>query len=174
MPGSGASTPILESISDQQKMMTDWADSRRLPSGIIIPKTAIPVFAYGFAVAPAYGTQVLLAQYQTKANWYSLICGIVLGFQGTGQAPNAGDVSFTVDVDRPLGDTTAGYTQKDYNAVPFQLGELAPGEPWPCEFQHSDGEILRIKGTPVANMSTGPGNSLVGAFLGWEWPADRM
>jgi hypothetical protein len=174
MPGSGAAAPILASVSEQQQLMTDWADSRRLPSGIIIPKTAVPVFAYGFAVAPAYGTQVQLAQYQTKANWYSLICGIVAQFQGTGQAPNAGDISFVVDIDRPIGDTTAGYTEKDYNGVPFVLGTFAPGEAWPCEFKHSDGEILRIKATPVQNMSTGAGNNLVGAFLGWEWPADRM
>ena|ERR1700722_3784850 len=162
-------------VADQlqaQRMMVAFGDNRRTPSGIIIPKTALPVFSYGFAQVPAYGTQIQLVQYQTKANWYSLICGIVLQFQGTGPAPNVGDVSFVVDVDVPLG--KFGETEKDYNGVPFLLGTFAPGEPWPCEFRHKDGEILRIKATPVANMGTGPGNNLIGAFLGWEWPAERL
>ena len=158
------------SLATQQDMQRVLAESRQTPFGLRIPKWAIPVTAIGSVEVPAYGTPVAIAQYQAKANWYLVICGLVLSFQGSGTAPNPGDVSFVVDVDRPAGDFTAGYVEKDYGNIPIPLGSFTQGWNWPVEFRHSNGEIVRIKGTPVANMGTGAGNFFVGCLLGFEWP----
>lgn len=165
-----AKTPDL---SVPQSLMRAFTPGRMLPSGLVIPKGAVPVTKLGFAVVPAaYGTPALLTAYQVKANWYAVICGLVLQFQGTGPAPGLGDVSYTVDIDRPLNDFTAGYTEKDYGSVQFALGTFVGGPPWPVEFRHSNGETIRVKGTPVANMGLGAGNFLIGCLLGFEWPQE--
>jgi hypothetical protein len=152
-----------------QSMIRDFAEARRTPFGTVVPKIAVPVFAFGQAQVPAYGTQVVLATYTTRSNWVSLISGLVLQFTGTGPAPQPTDATFVVDVDRPLG-LTEGYAEKDYGGVPFTLGNFTLGPVWPVEFRHNNGEVLRIKATANANMGTGVGNFFVGALVGWEWP----
>lgn len=168
------------SLNSIQGLMRDWAYSRRTPFGTVIPKTALPISAFAFAEVPAYGTQANLVpanapaaqdyMYQAKPNWYAIICGLILQFTGTGPAPNPGDVSFVIDVDRPLGVTGVGHAEKDYGLVPFVLGAFNQGYPWPTELKHRDGEILRVKATPVVNMGTGAGNFFQVALIGWEWP----
>jgi len=154
-----------------QELMRDWADARRLPFGIPVPKTAVPVTAMGFAAIPAaFGTQVLVVTYQARPAWYALLTGIVLQFAGTGPAPRPGDVRYVIDIDRPLGDTVSGYDEKDYAAVPFLLGSQVTGPIWPVEFHHENGETVRIKATAVANMGHGAGNFFVAALVGYEWP----
>jgi len=167
MPLSSAPAQLFE---QSQQMASRFSMYRQTQSGLIIPKSATPVFRYGFSVVPAYGTQVQLVEYDIPVGMFSLVCGIVLQFAGTGPAPNPGDVSFTVDIDKPLGSAaTVGYTEIDYASVPFLLGSFVY-YPWQCEFRHQDGETIRIKATPVANMGTGAGNFLLGALLGFEWP----
>ena len=156
-------------LSIPQNMMRDWAESRLTPFGLKIPKFAVPVTALGYAQPAVYGDQVLLCQYQFKAGWYGIITGLVVGFQGSGPAPLPGDVSWAVDIDRPLG-ATSGYSEKDYGAVPFSLGDLVNGPVWPVEFRHSNGETIYLKGTPVANVGLGAGQWFVGAMVGFEWP----
>lgn len=158
-------------IATKDEMQRVFAEGRQLPFGVKVPKFAVPVTTIGYAVPAAYGTQVLLATYQVKAGWYAVITGVVLQFSGTGPSPNPGDVSFTVDIDRPLGDLTAGYSEKDYGSVPILLGAFTQGWIWPVEWRHSDGETIRIKATPVANMGLGAGNFLLACLLGFEWPA---
>jgi hypothetical protein len=163
-----SSFKMVTGLTDVQKQMEDWGAARRTVLGAVVPKKALPVFARSFAAVPNYGTQALVATYEVKPNWKSLICGVVLGFQGNGSAPNPGDVSYTIDIDVPPGGVSAGYTEKDYAGVPFPLGSFVLG-PWPCEFVHENGETLRVKATPVANMGVGAGNFFIGALIGWEW-----
>jgi hypothetical protein len=163
--GPGKNTGDLVQM---QKMIRDFAEARRTPFGTVVPKIAVPVFAFGQAQVPAYGTQALIATYTTRANWVSLICGLVLQYTGAGPAPNPTDVTYVVDVDRPLG-TTEGYSEKDFGAFPWTLGSFT-NLVWPVEFRHNNGEVLRIKATPNANMGIGVGNFFVGALVGFEWP----
>jgi len=175
MPATNGALAPAPDLSIPQKMMQSWT-GRTTPMGAPIPKSAIPVFSLGTATptayAPAAGSSVLLVTYQVKANYYFLGCGVVLQFAGTGPAPNPGDVSFIIDIDRPLGNTTAGYVEKDYGNIPVTLGSFQQPPPWPVEFRHSNGEVIRIKGTAVANMGIGAGNFLLGALIGFEWPAE--
>ena len=162
----------LGPLRRDQENMRDLAGMRSTPFGVVVPKYATPVTAIGFVAVPAaYGTQAQVVQVQTKADYYAIICALVFGFVstgGAGPAPFPGDVTFMVDVDRPVG-SLEGYPEKDYGAQPMLLGSLN-GFPWPCDFRIENGEILRIKATPVANMGLGPGNWFTGALLGYEWP----
>jgi hypothetical protein len=164
------SAAALTSLADTQRQSLDWASSRRSPFGLPIPRVASPVSVFGSSnLVGGYGVEVLLLEFKVKANWFFLGCGIVLGFSGIGNAPGPGDVRYAIDIDRPLADVT-GYDEKNYQAVPFPLGSFQVGPQWPVEFKHRNLEVIRIKGTPVANMGTGAGNFLTAALLGWEWP----
>lgn len=160
-------------LNSIQSNMRDLALSKHTPFGVQVPKFAVPVTATGFVLVPAaYGTQAQIVQYQAKPDYYVLICALVFGYVNTGggPAPNPGDATFAVDIDRPLGAAT-GYPCKDYGAFPFLAGSFSPGDPWPCDFRFKNGQIIRVKGTPVANMGLGAGNVFTAALLGYEWQA---
>jgi hypothetical protein len=167
------SSAVVEPVSlvELQQMMRDWAAARHTPYGIPIPRTAVPVTKFGLVQVPAaFGTEIVVVTYQVKANWFSLLTGLVAGYSGTGTAPLAGDVTFRVDIDRPLGLTT-GFSEKDYGNIPFPLGNFTFGPVWPVEFRHMNSETIRLKATPVQTMGLGAGNNFVGALLGFEWPS---
>ena len=168
--GNGASVPVSQ-LQDQMSTMRDWG-TRKLPSGFEIPRIAEPVFEIGAQLVPAYGlaNQIVLCTHTVPTNYDCLITGIVLGYQGGAPVPLPGDILYTVDVDRPLGLLTAGYDVKDYGNVPIQVGSLL-FQPWPVEFRHASGEILRVKGTSIANVGVGAPNFLLAALVGFEWPA---
>lgn len=151
--------------------MLAWAGTKR-PRVDLIPDHAIPVTVLGYAVAPVYGAgnQVQILQYQVRANWACLITSIVFAFQGALPAPLPGDITWCVDIDRPLG-STAGYFEKDYGQVQLSLGSLQM-LPWPVRFRHRNGEIIRVKGYTNQNVSTGAGNFLTAALIGYEWTED--
>jgi hypothetical protein len=168
--------PKMMTLQSQMSNMRDWA-SRTLPSGFEIPRIAEPVFEIGFALVPDYGAanQTLLATHRVPANYECLICGIVLGYQGGAPIPLPGDIIYTVDVDRPLipgtgSLLTAGYDVKDYGNIPIQVGAFNY-QPWPVEFRHLSGEIIRVKGQSVANVGVGAPNYLLAALVGFEWPS---
>lgn len=168
--GSVSNGVVLSALEDVQREARDWASSRRSPFGLPIPRVGLPVTIFGFSALPGgFGVQVQLLEFQVRANWFFLATGIVLGFSGIGNAPGPGDVRYTIDIDRPLGETT-GYVEKNYNNVPYPLGALQVGPQWPVEFRHRNTETIRIKGTPIANMGTGAANFLTAALIGWEWP----
>jgi hypothetical protein len=157
-----------------QEMMNDLAQARRTPYGTPIPWSAEPVTKFGSLVAPAFGSanQGIILTYTTPQNFYSLICGIVLGWAGPGPLPLPGDLIFTVDIDVPLGIVGVGYPEKDYGSIQFPLGSFVPGQPWPVEFRHKNGEVLRIKGQTVVNVTTGPGDFMTAGLFGWQWPKE--
>lgn len=166
----GVEVEVFQSLADIQKQSRDWASSRRSPFGLPIPRVALRVDVFGFATTSAgYGTQVLLVEFKVRANWFFLATGIVLSFSGTGNAPGPGDVAYQIDVDRPLG-RTSGYVEKNYNAVPFELGDFQRGPQWDVEFKHRNLEVIRIKGTPIANMGVSGTDFLTASLSGWEWP----
>jgi hypothetical protein len=151
-----------------QSMVRDFAESRRTPFGTVVPKAAVPVFAQGMVQVPAYGTQALIVTYTTRSNWVSLMDGIILQYTGVGPAPNPTDVTWSVDIDRPLG-TQEGYAEKDFGAYPWVLGSFTQFV-CPVEFRHTNGEVIRIKATANANMGFGVGSYFVAALFGFEWP----
>jgi hypothetical protein len=161
------------SLADIQVMLAEWgrARPRVTPTGVSIPADALPVSKVGSVQAPAFGAanQVVIVEYQVKPNWEALLWGLVLGFQGALPVPRPGDIVYSVDVDKELGSTT-GHAWKDFGAVGVQLGDLVNGPTWPVEFRQKNGEVVRIKGFTVANVSVGAGNFLTGALVGHEWP----
>lgn len=170
--GAGIAGPVVSvaDLADMQREALSWASSRRSPFGLPIPRVGLPVTVFGSAALPGgYGVEVLLIEFPVKANWFFLATGLVLGFSGSGSAPQFGDVRYTVDIDRPLGGDS-GYSEKNYSAVPLMLGSFDRGPQWAVEFRHRNDEVVRVKGAPIANMGTGAANFLTAALMGWEWP----
>jgi hypothetical protein len=157
------------SLTTRQEQVQGWGAGRGSAFGLPVPNFANPVTIFGSMVAPAYGTQGVILTYQVKPNWFAVLSAVVLQFAGTGPAPLPGDVNFAIDVDRALG-TLNGYPEKDYAAVPWPLGSFTGGPQWPVNFKHKNGETIRIKATPIANMGVGAGNFLYAALIGFEWP----
>ena len=158
-------------MQDRMSNIRDWG-KRKLPSGFEIPRIAEPVFEIGAQLVPPYGlgNQVVLCTHTVPTNYVCLICGLVLGYQGGAPIPLPGDILYTVDVDRPLGLPTAGYDEKDFGNVPIQVGSFTV-RPWDVEFRHQSGEVIRVKGTSIANVGVGAPNYLLAALVGFEWPA---
>jgi hypothetical protein len=170
MSAAGVMSP-----NESQKLMRDVINSRSVPSGYKVPWSANPVQVLGAFTPVAYGaaSQVLIVEYQVKVNWVALFTGLVLGWQASGgPAPLPGDLIYTIDIDKPLGATGVGYTEKDFAAVQLPLGSVVPGLPWPVQLLHSSGEHLRVKGYATANVPVGVGSGsfLVAALLGFTWP----
>jgi|SRR5882672_991844 len=159
----------------RQQMMNELASARKTPFGTPIPWSAEPVTRFGSLVAPAFGVanQGVILTYATPQNFFSIICGLVLGFAGPGASPLPGDLIYTIDIDVfPIGITGVGYPEKDYSSVQFPLGNFTLGPQWPVEFRHKNGEVLRIKGQTVSNVTIGPGNFMTAAIFGWQWPKE--
>jgi len=164
-----------QDLTDVLEALQKAAENKRTVWGTPVPWNARPVFASGFVIAPAFGAanQVIVATYQVPVKMTALLCGLVLGYNGGGGSALPGQVLYTVDVDSPTAVPVpgVGYAEKDYSLVPFQLGSFVPGDPWPVEFVHDEGETVRIKGQTVSGVATGAGNFLFGALIGFQWPS---
>lgn len=168
---------LVSGLADLQQAVQESGQVRRTDSGLVIPRYNTPVSLIGQAVAPAYGSanQVELIKYQAKANFYVIFCGVLFGWIGAGAPPLPGDLSFSVDIDRPLGSTTAGYAVRDFGAVTVPVGLITNGAisyHRPVEFRLSGSETIRVKGFTVANVGVGGRNFLVASLVGFEWPAE--
>lgn len=168
---TGTGSDLTNALQGLEKL----SGSRKTVWGTPIPWVARPVFVQGFQIAPDVGAadQVICCAYQVPRGMSALICGLVLGYSGTGGPALPGQVLYTVDVDNPFAVPTPGigYTEKDYSLEPFQLGSFTPGEPWPVEFKHDELETIRIKAQTVAGVATGDGNFVYGALIGFQWPS---
>jgi len=170
MPVESQSAEALQQALDT---MVKLAKSRRTVWGTPVPWFAEPIFAKGFVVAPDFGAanQLVIATYEVPRGYTTLFCGVVFGYAGGGVAL-PGQVLFTIDSLNPnpvVVSPQQGYAVKDYANVPFALGTLAPGNPWPVEFKFDQNETVRIKGQTVSTVATGAGNFLFGALFGWQW-----
>lgn len=154
-------------LAQVQTYKNDFAKSFEAPTRKI-PIFRTPILVIGRVEAPAFGIDVTILSYIVRANYACLITGIVMGYVGS-PAPLPGDINWGVDIDRPGTGPTAGYVEKDYEAIPVPLGSFTEG-PWPCEFSHRDNETIRVKGVTISNVGTGPGNFLTAAIYGFEWP----
>jgi len=170
MPARTDSTNLTSALQGIEQL----AGSRKTVWGTPIPWTARAVFVDGDQIAPAFGptNQVIIATYQVPVKMSALICGVVLGYVGGGGSALPGQVLFTVDVDNPFAVPTpgVGYAEKDYSLKRQPLGSFVPGDPWPVEFKHDEGETIRIKAQTVAGVATGAGNFVFGALIGFQWP----
>jgi hypothetical protein len=163
-----------DELTQALQTLQTLAEGKRTVWGTPIPWIAEPVFASGFVVPLDYGpaNQLIIVTYTVPRGYSALICGLVLGYVG-GTTALPGQLLFSVDVNNPNPAAVSpapGYQEKDYGAVPFQLGSLVPGDPWPVEFKHDQGEQIRIKGQAVNTVPVGAGNFLYGALLGFQWP----
>lgn len=161
----------MGALSVVQKNMQAWAGDYTPPTKKV-PIHAVPLNILGFVQSPAYGpaNQALILTYTVRANWACLITHIVLGFAGPAPAPLPGDITWAIDIDRPLG-SQAGYFEKDYGAVQIPLGTFS-NLPWPVNFSHRNNEVIRVKGITNQNVGTGAGSFLTAALLGYEWPEE--
>lgn len=159
---------MTPTLSDFQTRGRDFQDDRKTQYGFRVPNFADPVTAFGTIATAGMGNSVVIVTYVVKANWYALIEGIVFGYSAG--ALNVGDVTFTVDVDRPLG-STSGFSEKDYGAVPFALGAFVNGPVWPCCFRRRNRETLRVKA--LDNIGVGAGK-FQAALIGWTWPEQHQ
>lgn len=173
MPVGTATGP--DKLSKALQTLQTTAEAKRTVWGVPIPWVATPIFASGFQVAPAYGApfQVTVCAFQVPRGYSAIICGLVFGYAGGGGPALPGQVLYTVDVDNPTPAAVSpqsGYVEKDYNQVPFQLGDLVGGPVWPVEFKYDQGEFVRIKAQTVSGVATGAGNFVYGALVGFQWP----
>ena len=158
----------MGALSSLQGNKRDWAAGYKPPLPGV-PDGAVPVNIFGAVQSPAYGAanQVVILTYTVRANFACLITHIVLGFAGPLPEPLPGDITWDIDVDRPLG-SNSGYFVKDYGVITIPLGSFQQ-LPWPVEFRHRNNEVIRIKGTTNQNVGTGAGSFLTAALLGYEW-----
>jgi hypothetical protein len=173
MPGT--LTPTNKLTNALQTLQTT-AENKRTVWGTPIPWVATPIFANGFQVAPAYGgaNQLIVAGYQIPRGYSAIITGLVFGYAGGGGAALPGQVLYTVDVNNSVAAVVSpmsGYVEKDFNQVPFQLGDFQTGPVWPVEFHYDQNEFIRIKAQTVAGVAVGAGNYVFGALVGFQWPS---
>jgi len=170
--------PVTEA-SELEKVLNELqlaSSQRKTVWGVPIPWVARPVFASGFQIAPDFGAanRVIVATYQVPRGHTAALCGLVFGYAGSSGPALPGQVLYTVDVNNPNAApaaTSPGYTEKDFNAVPFQLGAFVGGPVWPIEFRYDQGEQVRIKAQTVSTVPVGAGNFVFGALVGFEWPS---
>jgi hypothetical protein len=162
-------------ISTALETLQGAAEAKRTVWGTPIPWVATPIFAQGFQTAPDFGAanQVIVASFQVPRGYSAIICGLVFGYAGGAGAAMPGQVLYTVDVDNPSAAVVSpqsGYVEKDFNQVPFQLGDLT-NLVWPVEFKYDQNEFVRVKAQTVSGVAVGAGNFVFAALVGFQWPS---
>jgi len=138
------------------------------------PPEAITINRRATIPAPAYATQTLVAVFQVPQAMQAVITSIMCSFDGAGFIQGSGAVTWSIDINRPLGagGATLGYSPPDFSIILTQLGSLTMG-PWPVPggIRLSERDTIRFKVTTVAPVGIGSPNLITCMFLGWYWPS---
>jgi hypothetical protein len=139
------------------------------------PPEAILINRRFTIAAPAYGTQVLVTEFDVPQAMLAVITHLVCKFDGSGFYQGSGAITWVVDINRPLGAGGAqlGYSPPDLSLITTQLGDFINGQPWPLPggIRLSERDQLRFKVTTANPVGIGAPNYITCCFLGWYWPA---
>ena len=120
---------------------------------------------------PAIGATVVALAYRVPSGSRFIMTGIIQN--AFGGAINPGDLTWTVDVNAPVGIADfQGMGKQGLINIPIPLGSFVFGVIWefkrPYEFEPLD--LIQSKVTNVASGNVGPGNPVLSAFLGYRVP----
>ena len=122
-------------------------------------------------VVGAIGATVVALSYRVPSGSRFFLTGIIQNVYGS--TPNPGAITWTVDVNRPVGIAdTQGMGVQGLIAVPIPLGSFAYGVIWEFKraYEFEPLDFLQSKATNVSSGGVGPGNALISAFLGYRIP----
>lgn len=153
---------VGNSLADPYNGQFPWA---------IPPVAEQQIFQLASVAAPAYGTQVLLVSFQVPQAMEAVINHILLEYDGSGYTIGSGAITFSVDINRPLGATTQGYNPPGWGSITTQLGQ-AIYHPWPIPggIRLSERDTIRIKATTANPLGIGAPNYITAALIGWYYP----
>ncbi len=139
---------------------------------IYAPPQATAINRRGTVVAPAYGNQVLVAEFDTPQAMQGVITHVVCKFDGSGFIQGSGSINWVIDINNPLG-ANLGYSPPDFSNILIQLGDFVNGQPWPIPggIRLSERDQIRFKVTTAAPVGIGAPNYITCIFLGWYWPS---
>jgi hypothetical protein len=139
------------------------------------PPEAIPINRRASIVAPAYGVQTLVTSFQVPQAMEAVINAILCKFDGAGFTQGSGEITWVIDINRPLGAGGAGlgYSPPDFSIITTQLGDNIQSGPWPVPggIRLSERDTIRFKVTTGAPVGIGSPNLITCMFLGWYWPS---
>lgn len=133
------------------------------------------------AVVPPIGSTVVTLAYRVPSGSRFFLMGIIQNVYGASGGPLAmspGDITWTVDKNRPVGiGDTQGMGIQGLINVPIPLGSFPFGVIWrfsrAYEFEPLD--LIQSKATNVASGNVGAPNTFVSAFIGYRLPVlDRI
>lgn len=140
------------------------------------PFNARRVFEVGSVLSPTVlAGETLVCAFQVPSGLEFAWTDIVIDFAGANWIQGAGEVTFQVDVNNPVGGAPQGYPVQGINGHSLLLGAFQVA-PWPfrkAELLESE-DIARIKVTNVSFGSTGAPNFFNAAIIGWTRPVPRL
>lgn len=140
------------------------------------PQDEVPFNPTGSIAAPAYGSQVVVAEYQVPQGYEGALWQTYMGFVGAGYVLGSGDIVWTIDINSPLGvSALTAYTLPDLANIVVPFGSPIEGPfKFAAPYLLREGDTVRLKATSVANISTGAPNFMVGYIGGWTWPVESQ
>jgi hypothetical protein len=139
------------------------------------PQSATQINRRGNIAAPANGVQALVTSFQVpqamEAVITHVVCKAVLGSPSP-FVDGSGSITWTIDINRPLGATSQGYNPPDFGTIVNQLGDNALGLPYPIPggIRLNERDYIRLKVTTEAPIPVGAPYYIVGMLLGWFYP----
>ena len=138
---------------------------------VVPPPSETPVSARETIAAPAYGVQALITSCQVPQAMEAVITHILCKFDGSGFVQGSGAVTWTIDINRPLGAAQQGYNPPFFGSIITQLGDfLTFPFPVPGGIRLSERDTIRFKVTTAAPVGIGAPNYITAMLLGWYYP----
>lgn len=139
------------------------------------PPEAILINRRNTIPSPAYGVQTLVASFEVPQAMEAVINAILCKFDGDGFVQGSGAITWSIDINRPLGAGGAqlGYSPPDFSIITTQLGDNIQSGPWPIPggIRLTERDFIRFKVTTGNPVGIGAPNLITCAFLGWYWPS---